>query len=160
MFPQEFYSLTPKTSSFIFNSFPPLPPQFNETPSPFTHTLPLWPWWERFSCTGSIRCWPRRRFWTSWRWIYIPCYPGCPSPPSIVWESPGFPLSLCPTGISGSSDDAATVGHSFKKKTNLMQIITDRVTYQTCTKWSASTFANIVKKMSERFISQVKSAVR
>lgn len=122
-------------------------------PFPPLCCLPLWLWWERFSCTGSTRCWPRRRFWMSWRWIYILYYPGCPSPPSIVWESPGFPLSPCPTGISGSSGDVATVGHSFKKKTKSMQVITDRVTYQTCIKWSASTFADIVKKMSERFIS-------
>lgn len=149
MFPQEFYSLTPKTSLFILNSSPPCPSQFNETPSPFPHTLPLWLWWELFSCTGSTRCWPRRRFWMSWRWIYILYYPGCPSPLSIVWESPGFPLSPCPTGISGSSGDVATVGHSFKKKTKLMQVITDRVSYQTCIKWSASKFADIVKKMSD-----------
>lgn len=41
-----------------------------------------------------------------------------------------------------------------------MQVITDRVTYQTCIKWSVSTCANNVETMSERFISQVKSAVR
>lgn len=152
MFLQEFNSMIPKTAMFILTHSP-LPPQFNETPSPFPHTLPLWLWWELFSCTGSTRCWPRRRFWMSWRWIYILYYPRCPSPPSIVWESPGFPLSPCPTWISGSSGVVATVGHSFKKKTKLMQLITDRVTFQTCIKWSASTFADIVKKMSERFIS-------
>lgn len=135
---------------------PPSPPKFNDTPFPFSHALPLWPWWGQSSCTGSTRCWPRRRFWTSWRWIYTPYYPGCPSPPSTVWESPGFPPSPCPTGISGSSGDVATVGHSFKNKTKLKI----ELHIKPVQNGLQAQFTNNEEMVSERFISQMKSAFR